>query len=137
MLNEVGDKLDPNKEQENEEATIDGVIDEHPELCILDPTEFLENGTNDTQQQIFRKTELLDDQEIKDKVLKLDKEQRLVIDIGTNYAKKLVQAEKKNRPRPTAPLVIVHGGAGTGKSTVIDAMSQVLEKIFQETRRRS
>ena len=84
LANEVGDKLDPTKEQENEEAILDGVIEEHPELNILDPKEFLENELIDTQQQIFRKTELLNDEEIKDKILKMDKEQILVIDIGTN-----------------------------------------------------
>jgi len=52
----------------------------------------------------------------------------MVVDIGVNYAKKYLQASKHNLARPLAPLVIVHGGAGTGKSTVIDALSSVTEK---------
>ena len=44
LANEVGDKLDSNKEQENEDAITDGVIEEHPELSVLDPAEFLEKS---------------------------------------------------------------------------------------------
>ena len=56
----------------------------------------------------------------------------MVIDIGVTYAKKYIQASKNNLARPKAPLVIVHGGAGTGKSTVIDALSSVTEKILRK-----
>ena len=43
-----------------------------------------------------------------------------------------MKATKAKLARPLAPLVIVHGGAGTGKSTVIDVLSQMLEKIFRQ-----
>ena len=36
-------------------------------------------------------------------------------------------------PIPTAPLLVVQGGAGSGKSTVIDAISQQVEKILRTT----
>ena len=62
----------------------------------------------------------------------LDIDQRIVVDIGVDYAKKCERAGKSKCNKPTAPLVIVHGGAGTGKSTVIDALSQSLEQIFRK-----
>ena len=66
------------------------------------------------------------------KAQKLDVDQSIVLEIGVEYSKSLVEASKAKLARPLAPLVIVHGGAGTGKSTVIDVLSQMLEKIFRQ-----
>ena len=56
----------------------------------------------------------------------------MVLDIGVDYAKRCERVGKYQCRRPNAPLVIVHGGAGTGKSTVIDALSQAFENIFRK-----
>ena len=130
LANEIGNILDPANEQENEDAVTENVVQEHPELFVLDPGDIA--NTADSNQQVYRRTDLVNDDELSEKILKLDEDQRLVIDIGVNYAKKYLQASKNNVARPKAPLVIVHGGAGTGKSTVIDALSSVTEKIFRK-----
>ena len=50
-----------------------------------------------------------------------------MIDIGLTYAKDLIKAKLGKIPFPTAPLVVVQGGAGAGKSHVIDILSQWIE----------
>ena len=59
-------------------------------------------------------------------------DQRAVVDKMYNYAMKYSLAKKnRNNPWPKPPLLMVHGGAGTGKSHVIDCVSQLVEKIFR------
>ena len=54
-----------------------------------------------------------------------------MLDIAVDFAKNVRKAKNGRLPHPKAPLVIVQGGAGTGKSTVIDAMSQHIEQILR------
>ena len=64
----------------------------------------------------------------------LDRDQRLVLDIAVDYAKKLKIAKSSNVfMAVVAPLLAVQGGAGSGKSRVIDVMSQMVEKILRTT----
>ena len=61
----------------------------------------------------------------------LDNEQMTVLNIGVNYAKTCVKVCSGLRIKTKPPLLIVQGGAGSGKSTVIDAMTQQMERIFR------
>lgn len=95
-----------------------GIIDEEPHST--------------SNESVYRKIELEEDEIIHKKLRSLDTDQRMVIDVCVNYAKELVKSMKSNKLRPEAPLLMVHGGAGTGKSHVIDALSQIMEKIFRK-----
>ena len=133
LENEMGDELDANKEQNEHEDNHEGVH-EHPEMFIKDPTGLLNTlETNSTKtNNIYRKIDLQNEIDINSSIRRLDIDQRIVLDIGVDYAKKCERTGKHKCLRPKAPLVIVHGGAGTGKSTVINALSQTLEKIFRK-----
>ena len=61
---------------------------------------------------------------------KLDVYQREVVNIGIKYCKDLVKARKIHNEKPEAPLVMVHGGAGAGKSTVINILAMMAQKIL-------
>ena len=92
----------------------------------------LENAQSEaTTGSAYKKIELYTKEKIDALTLELDEEQRVVLDIGVDFAKNLVKARNGAMPPPKAPLVIVQGGAGTGKSTVIDAMSQQIEQILR------
>ena len=65
--------------------------------------------------------------------MNLDKEQRIVLDKGVNFARNIVKASKSGTCFLKAPLLIIQGGAGTGKSTVIDALSQQMERILRKS----
>ena len=85
-----------------------------------------------TTENLYKRIELYEDEKIDEITLQLDHEQRMVLNIGVDFARSVLKARNgKKLPTPTAPLVIVQGGAGTGKSTLIDAMSQQIERILR------
>ena len=62
----------------------------------------------------------------------MDEWQKEVVNIGIRYAKDLVKSRQVgNNPGP-APLLMVHGGAGAGKSAVINVLAPWIQKILQQ-----
>ena len=84
------------------------------------------------QTGIYRKIEIPDDDTLKANTRLLDCYQRQVINIGLQYAKDIIKARKEGNAYPSAPLIMVHGGAGAGKSTVINVLAQWMQKILQK-----
>ena len=119
--------LDNAIEQDNADCNTES-LEQHEEFMFKCPDDLdqIETSTN-----LFKKIELYTDEEISKKTLQLDKEQRMVLDIAVNFAKNIVKGRCQMNCVPKAPLLIVQGGAGTGKSTVIDAISQQVEKILR------
>ena len=132
FISNIGDELDPNKEQEDEECEAEGVR-EHPNLDIKDPTGIMEEEPSISQgDRTFRKIELQNNDQLYEKIRTLDPDQKKVFDIGLEFAKNFMKARKNsNNKWPVPPLLGVHGGAGSGKSHVIDVLSQMVEKIFR------
>ena len=132
LISNIGLELDANKEQEEDESREEGER-EHPELVVKDPTGMMnEEPTLFTGDRTFRKIEIQTDDELFAKIRTLDIDQRLVFDKVLNYADSFMAAKKnKGNNWPTPPLLFVHGGAGTGKSHVIDVTSQMLDKTFR------
>ena len=65
---------------------------------------------------------------------RLDSEQRLVLDILLKYVRDLEKSESnRNDIQPEAPRLMVHGGAGSGKSFVINLLAQWLEYSFRKS----
>merc|ERR1712102_198515 len=64
--------------------------------------------------------------------LALDKHQREVLNIVVKYAKDVVKARKSWNSPPKPPLLMVHGGAGAGKSTVIHVITFWTHKILRQ-----
>ena len=56
--------------------------------------------------------------------------QKQVLSMGVQYAKRLITST--GNPKPSPPLVIVHGGAGSGKSRVISSLYNMMTSIFQK-----
>ena len=56
--------------------------------------------------------------------------------MAVNYAKRLVTfplaAPNQHLSRPSPPLVIVHGGAGSGKSRLINSIYTMMTDTFQK-----
>ena len=108
--------LDPTLEQDNADRD-EEVPEEHPDYIHIDHGQ-LENDPNVTQVGIYRKIDIPDDATLRANTRHLDCYQRQVINIGLQYAKDIVKARKEGNGYPSAPLIMVHGGAGAGKSTV-------------------
>ena len=123
--------LDPENEQDDAECQLNEKYEQHPDFIIKDPDDLQCHQSEYMSSSMFKKIELYSDEKIKELTLNLDKEQRTVLDIGVSFARNIVKARNGGIASPTAPLLIVQGGAGTGKSTVIDAVSQQMEKILR------
>ena len=134
--NDVGTDLDPMNEQTKDIANEEGdIVDE--EMAILNPENA--NIIPDTEKTVgdntYRKIDVEEDESLQAKVQGLDKEQRAVIDDLVGYAikYKMYEERKTENPKPAPPFMLVHGNAGTGKSHVIDVLSQLLHKKFKRS----
>ena len=63
----------------------------------------------------------------------LDEFQKEVVNIAVSFAKDVVKARKQSNVHPKPPLLMVHGGAGAGKSTVINVVAMWVQKILQRS----
>ena len=61
---------------------------------------------------------------------KLDKDQLIVFETCVDYAISIKKLKKNTGYSIKPPLIVVQGGAGSGKSFVIEAISQHMEKIL-------
>ena len=131
-LEEVAAMLDPEKEQE----IIDGdeeEEEEHPEYIHLNTDQIEEESTEELKtKKVFRSIEIPSKQERIKEARKLDKMQRHVLSVGLTYAKGLVKARKRMSKIPTPPRMMVHGGAGSGKSSVIKPLAEWMQDILQQ-----
>ena len=128
FMSEVAAALDPQGEQENDECEFEG-LEEHPDFLHLDP-EVIEKETNQTASTPFIRIEVPPSDELYQKIASLDKFQSEVVNIAHKYARDLVKTRKSGNCPPVAPLLMVHGGAGAGKSTVINLVAQLVTQTL-------
>ena len=124
-------QLDPTGEQENDDCEYEGLI-EDPNFLQFDEDEVSDDKKRTNNEKIFRPIEVEDTKTLFEKARMLDTYQRRVLDICLTHAKDLVKALKQNKKPPKAPKLMVHGGAGCGKSTVINVIKQFLHLILQK-----
>ena len=128
-LQKIAIQFDPAGAQDNED-------------CLSEPEELHEdfeyfNPDNlehkeESSKKIFRKVELTPVNQLKEMTLRLDSNQRRILDIVVHYCRNIVKARKIENPIPTPPFIMVHGGAGAGKSTVIHVISEWTQRILQQ-----
>ena len=123
----IGDILDAALEQDNDDCEEAGITD-HPDFIFKDPSDMIERST---EERRYKAINLYDEPTLDHVSQTLDEDQRLVLEIGVDFAKSIVKAKKTKGCQNSPPLLIVQGGAGSGKSSVIDALSQQMEKIFR------
>ena len=133
---EMGADLDPETEQDI--ADLDDLEEEHPDYYHIDPNHLDDNIREGEARPrgIFKPITLPNREAQIEEARMLDKMQKLVLAIGVNYAKRLVMFSRFSPchkiPKPSPPLVMVHGGAGSGKSRVISSIYNMMTDIFQK-----
>ena len=127
--NKTGEQLDPALEQDNADCEGEAVED-HPDYEHIDPGQV--NTANQVSSSIYRSIALPADNVIRESTRSLDYHQRQAVNIAVKYAKDVVKARKEGNLSPKPPLLMVHGGAGAGKSTVINVLAQWAQKILQK-----
>ena len=55
-----------------------------------------------------------------------------MIDIGVKYAKDIIKGQREGNPSPEPPYLMVHGGAGAGKSHAIASLAEWVQYILQK-----
>ena len=120
----------PNLEQINEECEAEELKD-HPEFQHLDPDLF-ENNEKVHSKNIYRKIEIKCMNSLKSSTRSLDFYQRKVVNIGVKFSKDTVKSRKNANKGPDPVYLMVHGGAGAGKSTVINVLAQWVQKILEK-----
>ena len=131
MKSDVGNELDAQKEQDEEECQMEGVSE--TESFIAPDFTSAVSQTDFKQDGLFKRIQIDDIEVLQEQTRNLDHDQRLVLDKGIDFAKQLVKATSQRSPLPAVPYIIVQGGAGTGKSHVINLLSQWIEKILRST----
>ena len=127
----VTDDLDPQLEQEILECQ-DGEDLFHPDFSHLNPDELdFKNDLTQVKKSI-RNIEIKTSDEILEESPNLDKFQKMVLHVAIKFAQHLRMSRKGKIASPEGPLMMVHGGAGSGKSTVINVISQYIHKILRK-----
>ena len=130
-LDDVGEELAPGKEQDNMDAENAGPEDA-PDYDHLNPPPELDQEPEASYKVVdYGRIIVPDKKELIARTKKLDPEQRRVLDITICYARDVLKAQKTGK-RPAPNHILVHGAAGTGKSTVIDLIASWCQSILQK-----
>ena len=130
IVGDIGDDLDPENQLENDQSAMEGV-QPHPDYDVRDPVRISSDTSSFIPKDNYRKIQLDTTDELDRKIRSLDPEQRVAFDTIVKWARDYVKAKKGKNPTPVAPNLLVHGGAGTGKSHIINVLSQYTERIFR------
>ena len=86
----IGDTLDSALEQDNDECSEMNLL-VHSDFAFKDPTD-IQNAEENKRR--FKSIELVNDDTLEEMCNRLDEDQRVVFDIGVDYAKSIVKAKK-------------------------------------------
>ena len=131
-VNEIGVGVDAEGEQAEDPDTVVEIAEEYGGL---DPggLEVVEDQSNikTAPAHFFRAPPVLEMDELIKKTRMLVWEQMIVLQIVICYCRDLARFRHTGNARPVeAPLLIVHGGAGTGKSMLINLTSLWVQKLL-------
>ena len=127
---EMEKTLDAQGVKDNEEC---GDLEEEiSEYDHLNPDDLLLRKDKPPSGGLYKKIEIPSYDELRKVTRSLDKHQREVLDIAIKYAKDLVKCRNHRNKPPQPPYLMMHGGAGSGKSTVIRVITQWVQKILQQ-----
>ena len=126
----LGAELDPQNEQDRLECEDIG-LEDNPEYAAKD-FEGITNENDEFNRGLFKTTTLMPDDTLFPLIHRLDIDQRMVVDVVLRYLKKVLIARKKPF-KFVAPKLIVQGGAGAGKSSVITVIVQLVEKLLRKS----
>ena len=101
-----------------------------PNLFSLDPDE-VKSDTISKTDALYKKIEIDDIDILMKQTRPLDKDQRMVLDTLINYSKQLDKSSASNSSNPPTPRLSIQGGAGSGKSHVINLSAKWMETILR------
>ena len=128
---EIGAAVDAEGEQSNEVEAMAELAAEYDGLDPQDLEEEQDQPQDKKGAPFFRAPPAVEMDLLKDKTRKLCWEQMVVLQQVLDYCRDLTMAKNSGRrSRVKPPLLIVHGGAGTGKSMLINNLSLWIQKLL-------
>lgn len=127
-LETIGEDLDPEGEQELDDHHPDDTYQD-PEYLHLDPEIISSANENHPSDLPFRPKDR-SFKELCEEAKTLDLYQKKVLELCTNQARKIVKSRKDKNPFPDPLLLVVSGGAGSGKSRTINLIRSFLESLL-------
>ena len=127
-IDKTGQAMDPEKHKEDLECEIEGT-EEDERYRHLDP-EGLKDLDFPAAGNWYRKLELLDTHVLEKQTCMLDVWQRKVVDNGLRFVRGLKKFSNGFDSLPMPENLVVIGGAGSGKSTVIECLTQWSHRIL-------
>ena len=130
--NNANDTLDGQGEQENDDAMVEGIIDD-PEYESFGYTGNLNQEDQPNYDNVkYKKICLPSDLELRAMTRKLVPEQMNVMRKVIHSCKEIVKSRSNLQVRPKPVRLLVHGGAGVGKSATINAVAKHAEKTLRK-----
>ena len=128
---QTANELDPQGQQELEDCELEGQL-LHPDFEHLNPEYLGIQEENGCIEKCFKPIEIDEKSVLLEKTKNLDFFQRKVVERGISYSRELVKSLKEKNSFPSPPQTIVIGGAGSGKSTVINILKQWIHLILKK-----
>ncbi len=125
----VAETLDPQADQDNAECEDEGILDQ--EKFIAFDYDKLEETYAEKSDALFRRIELNSTDELNQKMLSLDDDQKFVLEIVINYTKQYKRSLLMKVPPPKPLRLKVLGSAGSGKSHLIELICQWVERLLR------
>ena len=129
LRNTIGDELDPQNEQDQLECQEIGIQD-NPEYATRDFTGVTDETEALATPGLFKTIIIKPDEEVFQLIHRMDNDQRMVLDVAIRYIKRILMS-RKSPFKFMAPRLIIQGGAGAGKSSVIHVIVQLVEKLLR------
>ena len=128
----IGNEINATHEQEKDDCAEEGVS-EHPDYIHLDTDGISLDDRPNQQSSLFKQFEIPSKEALVKETRKLDCNQREILNIAIRYARDLVKSRRDGNEAPNPVYLIGHGGAGAGKSTVINLVSQWCHLILSKS----
>ena len=129
----VGDILDSTMEQDMSDCKDEGYQDPDnfvaldPSLAPVDKSDLCE-----VKASKYVKIELSNLDDLLKRTRSMDPDQRRIVSIGVEFAQNVRKSRYNDVKRPSPPYIVVQGNAGSGKSFVINTMTEWMERIFRQ-----
>ena len=128
----IGEEIDAEKELEILDCLEEG-DEEDPTYKHLNPDGMFDSSSMNTLgNKLCKQIQLEEMKILVERTQKLYEDQRNALDIAIKFARDTVKTAKSACHVPIVPKMIITGGAGAGKSTLINVLSQWMVHIFQK-----